>query len=324
MKPLPAPVRRPGGTPATLEVGPMDWDARVRQAAFDFLDRQIQLQGEVLARDGLIRGFELEGRRVGLMSPQQGIFKPACLSTMPISICTTPPKPGRPAPYEDKMTGELLFYAYRGSDPGHRDNVGLREAWRRQAPLIYFYGVLPGKYLPVYPVFVQGDNPEALQFVISVDDRRILGMPGDPIAAEGRRAYLTVVTLRRLHQVSFRQRVLRAYQSCCAICRLRHVELLDAAHIIPDNDPMGQPVVNNGLALCKLHHAAFDRPFLGIRPDLIVELRQDLCEEIDGPMLVHGLQEFHNRKLLVIPHSEDLRPGKLFLEERYRRFKASA
>lgn len=302
----------------------MDWDSRVRLAAFEFLDRQMQLHGEVLSRESLIRGFEYEGKRVGLMSPQQGIFKPACLPVMPISICTTPPKPGRPAPYEDRMEGEFLHYAYRGTDPNHRDNVGLREAWRRQTPLIYFYGVLPGKYLPVYPVYVQGDSLRELRFIISVDDRRILADSTDPVAAEGRRAYLTVVTLRRLHQVSFRQRVLRAYQSCCAICRLRHAELLDAAHIIPDNDPMGQPLVANGLALCKLHHAAFDKNFLGIRPDLVVELRQDLCEEVDGPMLLHGLQEFHNRKLLVIPTSEDLRPGQIYLEERFRRFKASA
>jgi hypothetical protein len=59
--------------------------------------------------------------------------------------------------------------------------------------------------------------------------------------------------------------VLRAYRDCCAVCRLRHEELLDAAHILPDGHPRGEPVVRNGLALCKLHHAAFDRHILGIR-----------------------------------------------------------
>jgi len=34
----------------------------------------------------------------------------------------------------------------------------------------------------------------------------------------------------------------------------------------------GEPVVPNGLALCKLHHAAFDGHLLGINPDLVVHV----------------------------------------------------
>jgi len=100
-----------------------------------------------------------------------------------------------------------------------------------------------------------------------------------------RRSYVTRVSKQRMHQQEFRQRVLRAYREQCAICRLRHEELLDAAHILPDGHPRGEPVVPNGLALCKLHHAAFDRNFLGLRPDLTVELRPDVLREPDGPML---------------------------------------
>ena len=53
--------------------------------------------------------------------------------------------------------------------------------------------------------------------------------------------------VRRLHQATFRERVLHAYRTSCAICRLRHRELLDAAHILPDGHPRGEPVVPNGL-----------------------------------------------------------------------------
>jgi len=83
--------------------------------------------------------------------------------------------------------------------------------------------------------------------------------------------------------LGFRQRVLRAYQQCCAICRLRHDELLEAAHILPDGHPLGEPVIPNGLALCKLHHAAFDLYLIGVTPDLEVTVRLDVLEEIDGP-----------------------------------------
>ena len=69
------------------------------------------------------------------------------------------------------------------------------------------------------------------------------------------------------------------------MCALGHRELLDAAHIIPDTDPRGLPVIQNGIALCKIHHAAYDRNILGIRPDYVVEIHQRLLDEIDGPML---------------------------------------
>ncbi len=304
----------------------MDWDSRVRQRAFEFLDRQIALNGGdgVLPRELLLNGLEIDGKRIHLMSPAQGIFKPRHLS-IPISICTAPPKPGRPAPYADRIDDDkFIHYRYRGTDPSHPDNVGLRQAWRSQTPLIYLFGVMPGQYLAMYPVFIHQDDPATLTFVVAVDDRRIAASTEQPLVAEGRRAYLTSITLVRLHQASFRHRVLQAYRARCAVCRLSHTELLDAAHIVPDCDPMGRPSVTNGLALCKLHHAAFDRHFLGIRPDLTVELRRDVLEEVDGPMLTHGLQEFHQKKLLVVPDSPNLKPGAEFLEERYRRFKESA
>jgi putative restriction endonuclease len=107
------------------------------------------------------------------------------------------------------------------------------------------------------------------------------------------------------------------------VCRLRHSELLDAAHIVPDVDPRGLPVVRNGLALCKLHHAAFDRHIVGVRPDLVVEVRQDILDELDGPMLRHGLQDLHGHRLLVIPGRRDDRPDADLLAERYERFRAA-
>jgi len=122
-----------------------------------------------------------------------------------------------------------------------------------------------------------------------------------------------------LHQRKFRERVLDAYREQCALCRLRHSELLDAAHIIPDGEPGGEPVVENGIALCKLHHAAFDGFFLGIRPDYVVEVRSDILLEDDGPMLRHGLQGLHGARILL-PRSKKSRPSADRLEVRYDRF----
>src|SRR5206468_12226286 len=119
----------------------------------------------------------------------------------------------------------------------------------------------------------------------AVDDQVVAStdwQAADPALVSARRQYVTAVVRRRLHQRGFRERVLRAYQMCCAICRLRHDELLEAAHILPDGHPRGEPVIPNGLALCKLHHAAFDSYIIGVTPDLEVKVRLDVLEEIDG------------------------------------------
>jgi hypothetical protein len=34
----------------------------------------------------------------------------------------------------------------------------------------------------------------------------------------------------------------------------------------------------NGLSLCKIHHAAFDRGIIGIRPNYVIEIRKALRE----------------------------------------------
>ena len=90
-----------------------------------------------------------------------------------------------------------------------------------------------------------------------------------------------------------------------------------------DGDPRGEPVVPNGLALCSLHHTAFDRNLFGIRPDLVVEVRRDILVETDGPMLLHGLQEIHHEPIAV-PTSEILQPRKDFLEIRYEAFRKAS
>jgi len=141
-------------------------------------------------------------------------------------------------------------------------------------------------------------------------------------AGEVRRRYITAAVQIRLHQRAFRERVLHAYREHCAVCRLRHRELLDAAHIVGDTEQHGDPLVTNGLALCRLHHAAFDNHILGVRPDYVIEIRRDILEEVDGPMLVHGLQGFDGRSIEV-PASPRLRPDPARLTERYETFRSA-
>lgn len=101
------------------------------------------------------------------------------------------------------------------------------------------------------------------------------------------------------------------------------MELLDAAHITADAAETGEPVVSNGLSLCKLHHAAFDRHFLAVRPDYVIERRRSILEEEDGPMLLHGLKGMHGASIYV-PHEASLQPDRLRLEERHAAFVRAA
>ena len=298
-------------------------DSAVRLAAFSFLEEQVAIHGEVLPWGILLVGFTHDGQRVPLLGPQ-GIFKPALLSEMPLSITTTPPKEGKPRPYEDTFTpAGLLLYRYRGTDPQHHDNVGLRKAMQTQTPVIYFHGIVTGQYLASWPVFVVGDDPAQLTFTVAVDAKGTLSVPpSDEVEASHRRAYITREVRQRLHQAGFRVRVIAAYREMCAVCRLKHKELLDAAHILPDSHALGEPLVTNGMALCKLHHAAFDQNIIGVRPDLIVEVNQKVLAEIDGPMLIHGLQGFHGTTITV-PRKASLRPDPDVLSERYELFRTA-
>jgi len=298
-------------------------DREIRFRVFDWLTRQRDEFGETISRPAL-ETFSLDGRRIPLVGPS-GIWKPAACE-LPISITTT-----LGGPYDDSFDRQAgtLRYAYRGIDPQHRDNRGLGRAMVERVPLVYFHAIERGNYVAAYPVFVVEDHPNQLRFSMQVDDLYSsehefagAGAIGED-AGEPRRAYVTATFRRRLHQVAFRERVIRAYAERCALCRLRHQELLDAAHITPDSDAEGEPIVSNGVALCKLHHAAFDRFFFAIRPDYVIEVRPSILRESDGPMLVVGLQQIHGQQIHLPRRTIDL-PDRTRLERRYDDFRQAA
>jgi putative restriction endonuclease len=301
-----------------------DADQRVRLAVFDWLTEQRTERGEALPRT-LLESFRLDGVRIPLVGPS-GIWKPA-VCELPISVTTVV---GGPYPDRFDSNRGTVRYSYRGTDPNHRDNAGLRRVMRERVPIVYFFAVERGQYTAAYPVFIVGDDPLRLTFSMQVDD---LGASLEKDVTDGlavsdedpepRRAYVTATFRRRLHQVLFSKRVIRAYQERCALCRLRHRELLDAAHIVPDRDPEGDPLVSNGISLCKLHHAAFDNFFFAVRPDYTVEVKQSILDETDGPMLIVGLQQIHGQRIFL-PRRDTERPDTTRLALRYAAFLEAA
>lgn len=231
--------------------------------------------------------------------------------------------------YGDESFDDGIFtYKYRGTDPFHRDNIGLREAMKKRIPLIYFVALLPGKYKAIWPVYITNDNPSSLSFTVQADDSSSIISSLQNSSAEAvsddyenaRRSYITSTVKSRLHQSSFRERVLHAYREQCAFCKLKHPELLDAAHIISDGDEMGEPLIVNGLSLCKIHHAAFDSNIVGVRPDYKIIVREDILIETDGPMLKHGIQELQDKNI-ILPTSKSSWPDVERLSIRYEKFR---
>jgi putative restriction endonuclease len=295
--------------------------AALRVAIGEWLRPRLARGEQTVSWTELLYDFELQGERVPLIA-YRGIHRLTRFGPVPISVATTPPKPGRERPYDDRLSDDgTIEYRYFGTDPSHADNVGLRLAMEHRVPLLYLYGIEPGSYVPVFPVFVVADDPARLTVRMHVDVGADFESAG--ATAESRtelRAYVTRAAKRRLHQLRFRSQVVRAYRRRCAMCNLKHV--LDAAHILPDHHPRGDPVVPNGLALCRLHHAAFDGNLLGVDPSSRIVVRPDVLDEEDGPVLEHGLKRLDGRRIAT-PLRLEWRPDPERLAERFTMFQAA-
>ena len=259
--------------------------------------------------------FSIDGIQRKLVDQSRGIRNPNWLDST-LSIISSPN-----GPYDDVITDDgLLEYAYQsGSVDGV--NSKLRIAMQNQDPIILFRKIATGVYTAHFPVFIVGDDPVNKKVLVAMDESlALLGSSAEQSPLQ--KKYVERMVKQRLHQPEFRGRVIRAYNTRCAVCSLAHGELLDAAHIIPDSHSAGTADVTNGLSLCKIHHSAYDQFFLGISPDFKVVINDDLLAEVDGPMLKHGIQEMHGRKILL-PETKAQWPKIENLEQRFAAFIAS-
>lgn len=297
-------------------------DEQLRLTAFAYLRaRQLLTGGPVRYEDAA--AFVFQGQRITLLDPQRGIRKPAVLDAALSFRTVHAPRPDLRPYFDEPGRDGYLRYQYRGVDGQHAENRALRSAMERRLPLIWFQGIEQGIYLPVYPVWIVGDEPEQHQFVVALNVEQLAAW--DVTDAAERvvlRAYADVVVKQRVHQPVFRARVLSAYGQRCAVCNLHHAELLDAAHVKADADG-GEPVVTNGIAMCKIHHAVFDTSILGIDADYVVHIRDDVLAENDGPTLEHAIKGVNGSPLRVLPDRRRARPDRELLAERFEQFSSA-
>lgn len=263
-------------------------------------------------------GFNFRGRRVPFLSPSFGIYRSKEAQRGPAALSINSSFEQRR--YQDEETPDGVLYAYQDGPVDNHFNRWLRSAHALDVPLAYFIGTRPGWYRPEYPAFIAEDLPAERRVLVAFGKMR---GPYDerepvPITDDIERRYVVRQVRRRIHQTRFRGAVIPAYGDLCAICRLREVRLLDAAHIVADADEGGDPLVPNGLSLCTIHHRAYDEDLVGISPDREVYVSPRLLDEEDGPML-EVLKGFH-REPIEVPKRTALRPDRARLAVRFERF----
>jgi len=126
---------------------------------------------------------------------------------------------------------------------------------------------------------------------------------------EANRRIQLVRTLRSYRDYQFRPAVLRAYSYRCAVCNVA-LKLVDAAHIVPVPFPESTDEVTNGLALCRLHHGAYDNALLGVKSDYSVIVNPRTEYRLSELQLEAGLEEFKSRlpARITVPRSIEARP----------------
>ncbi len=118
---------------------------------------------------------------------------------------------------------------------------------------------------------------------------------------------------RRRRDPAFRSEVLRAYEFRCAVCgfdgRMDQLAVgIEAAHV-QWHQAMGPDLVENGLALCSIHHKLFDLGVFSLAPDLRVVV-SDLL--MGGDETAYWMVRHHGQPLL------GPRPDKPKLAEKHR------
>ncbi len=120
----------------------------------------------------------------------------------------------------------------------------------------------------------------------------------------------TIVSVsKKLRDVSFRRRILTAYGFHCAVCGIQ-LRLVDAAHIIPVNQDNSTDETRNGLALCALHHKAYDQALVTVVEDYSIQINRNQATELQQQKLSDGLAKFSQelRPIIILPPAISDRP----------------
>lgn len=129
------------------------------------------------------------------------------------------------------------------------------------------------------------------------------------------RQWAVMETRRALRALDFSERVLNAYHNCCAMCGMQ-LCLLDGAHILPVAEPDSTDETSNGIALCALHHRAFDKGLITFDADHQIHVNEDRLETLRAEGLDGRANAFRAdlREIIDLPAERANRPRRIFVE----------
>ncbi len=142
--------------------------------------------------------------------------------------------------------------------------------------------------------------------------------PEDVAHVTPERQTVLVTVAKKLRDSSFKDRVLYAYGRCCAFCDLQ-LKLVDAAHILPVAGD-GSDETSNGLALCALHHRAFDRALVTLNEGYQILMNEQKVAELRSWGLDGGEDRFRDnlRAVIRVPPTASDRPATARIQEANR------
>lgn len=142
-------------------------------------------------------------------------------------------------------------------------------------------------------------------------------IPGSVPSAPRTRTRVTQVIESYYRSWDFGGRVLGAYDYSCAICGIQ-LGLVEAAHILPVAVPTSTDETRNGLALCRIHHRAYDALLIDISPELTLKVSRTQLARLGSLGRAEGssqLLELEGQYLSVLPFDASDRPHPLYLEQ---------
>lgn len=158
-----------------------------------------------------------------------------------------------------------------------------------------------------------GKAAEDLSLLNSLDS--ITDAQIDAVPNRKRQVILSQIA-RKYRAYDFRRRVLGAYEHRCAVCGVQ-LELIDAAHIVPVADPGSTDETTNGIALCKIHHAAMDRNLISFDEKYKIEVSESEIERLADANLVGGIREFkqHLKAAIILPNDRRDYPSPTYIKQ---------
>lgn len=137
---------------------------------------------------------------------------------------------------------------------------------------------------------------KALNQVGSLSEAAVAAVP----RSERREVIATI--RRKVREQDFRARVLAAYGYRCAMCGLQ-LRLVEAAHIVPVAEPGSSDETRNGVALCSLHHDAYDRNLISFTERYRIEVSRASEGDLRSAKLLGGISSFKTalRPAILLP-----------------------